>query len=273
MRNNNDRIFDLLSGTLSPAEEARLRQDIAADPELAEELRLQMSAVEWLGETETPALSEFETAQLRSAVRSSVVHAEAPDGEIAPHRSSTRMTWVFATAALILAVVGAVSVLPKLVGSTSADNVAIANASAASEAPAAGSRLSDDDVGATQEMAQATTTTAAAANTFAPAADAAPEGLEDGEAFAFGDLTAAEYLDMADSTLKRSTVASDYSADSQALEVCLQELTDAGFTSFAAEVSTYSGDVLFAERFDENDTLVEVVKIVIEGCAEIDRAP
>jgi len=272
MRNDNDRIFDLLSGTLTSEEETRLRDDIAADPELAEELRLQTEALTWLEETDTPHLSEFESAKLRAAVR-----AAASPGAVTsstPERSawsSSRLTWVFATAAVILAFVGAVSVLPRLVGSGSADSVALTETTSAPAGQIAESAPTADQADSVTEMADATTTTAAA-STMAPNPSATRAGDEDGE-FSMGDLTASEYLAMVGSSTKRGTLDISYATESELLQICLETLTADGLTSFQAEVSTYSGDVLFAERYDENGNIVEVVKILIDGCVEIDRAP
>ncbi|VAW09547.1 hypothetical protein MNBD_ACTINO02-163 [hydrothermal vent metagenome] len=278
MRNDNDRIFDLLSGTLTSEEETRLRDDIAADPELAEELRLQTEALTWLEQTDTPHLSEFESAKLRAAVRAAASPAAVTSST--PERSawsSSRLTWVFATAAVILAFVGAVSVLPRLVGSESADSVALTETTSAPAGQIAESAPTADQADSFTEMADATTTTAAA-STMAPNPSATRAGDENGEfsedgEFSMGDLTASEYLAMVGSSTKRGTLDISYATESELLQICLETLTADGLTSFQAEVSTYSGDVLFAERYDENGNIVEVVKILIDGCVEIDRAP
>lgn len=274
MRNNNDRIFDLLSGALSSDEEARLRRDIDTDPELAEELRLQTQAIQWLGETDTPLLSEFESAKLRSAVRTSVSQS-ADTSPISDRtiRPSLRLTWVFAAAAVILALVGTVTVLPRLGGSESLDNVALTEATSAPAGRMSDATGEEDGARSVAEMAAPTTTSAAAAATMAPEPTASVIELSDQSAFAPGDVTASEYLAMLDTSTKRGTLDIDYAANPEALQICLDDLSDDGFTSFQAEVSTYTGDVLFAERFDESGTIVEVVKILVDGCVEIDRAP
>ena len=276
MTNNNDRIFDLLSGTLSSDEQARLHRDITADPELAEELRLQTQAIEWLAETDTPLLSEFESAKLRSAIRASVSRnpqASGVPGDVA--RPSSRLTWILATAAVILVLVGVVSVLPKLGGDAAYDNVAIADATADATAPVAA--LTDDEqtVGSAEMAAPATTTTAAAAGTTiaeAAAADSSPLD-EDGAEFAAGDLTAAEYLSITETSPETYTRTVPKAIQSDLLVTCLATLENDGFELFSLEISTYSGEVVFAERLDEGGNTVEVVKFLIDGCAEIDRAP
>ncbi|MCH7668865.1 MAG: hypothetical protein IIC71_06655 [Acidobacteria bacterium] len=270
MTSYNDSIYALAAGTLSSEEEARLRAEIAADPELAEELRLQEEAIAFLSELDSPTLTEFESAKIRSAI-----HKEIASTSRTPTKS--RGSWMFAAAAVILVLVGAVSVLPRL--SRGSDSADLTSAVVAESGGASLGEEATPSAGSAQDLS-ATTTAAASTTTFAPATSAFAEELDGG--FALGDVTAAEYLSatgrLIGSTLREPDEVEfgDLPAEvgiKRAAQSCLDDLSEMGFQSYVSTTSTFSGDVIFGEKFDPNGLLVEVVKLIAANCVEIDRAP
>lgn len=269
MTSYKDSIYALTAGTLSPEEAARLRAEIATDPELAKELRLQEEAIAFLGELDSPTLTEFESAKIRSAIHNEIASTSRTPTKL-------RGSWMFAAAAVVLVLVGAVSVLPRLSrGSDSAD------LTSAIVADAGGARIDEEATpsAAIAESIAATTTAAASAATLAPATSAFVEELDG--TFALGDITAAEYLDATRqgyaATLQGTTEsdADEVPAETALKRVsqsCIDDLSDMGFESYVSATSTFSGDVIFGEKFDADGLLIEVIKVIAANCAEIDRA-
>lgn len=270
MTSHNDNIYALAAGNLTPDEEARLRAEIAADPELAEELRLQEEAIAFLSELDSPILTELESARIRSAIRDAIASTDRTPAK-------SRGAWMFAAAAVVLVLVGALSVLPTL--SRSSDS---ADGTSVIVADSGGAPIDEEATpsAAIAESFAATTTAAASAATMAPATSAFTEELDG--AFALGDITAAEYLSTTGQVIT-STMEGPAEGDTGDLpaelgtkrvaQSCLDDLSDMGFQSYVPATSTFSGDVIFGEKFDSNGLLVEVVKVIATNCAEIDRAP
>lgn len=187
-------ITDLISGGLPPQEREAALARLAHDPELRSEYEAQLAVSSLLEDAPTPVM----TADERTALRASLVRQlhldDAPAaGAVAPTRWQRWWAPVAGLAAAAAVIVGAVIVLP---GGGSDDSMDVASADvtttiAASQSDGRESVDSDvltfSDEAAENTEAEATTTTAgaaqpttptAAAEELAPAAgDASPRSL------------------------------------------------------------------------------------------------
>jgi len=171
-----DRIADLVSGSLDPAEASALEAEIARDPRAAAELAAQRFARDALRDTPAPVLSADERTELHRAVAAALHLDESP--QPAPITTRRRVPWrpLAVAAAALAALVVAVPLFGLLsVGDNEAAMTTIA-LEATTDAPegVAGAAADEQNFGAQSEsgdgMLGAVTTTAAATTLVTPLA-------------------------------------------------------------------------------------------------------
>jgi anti-sigma factor RsiW len=120
-----DLVLALADGRLSAADAAAARTRIAADPNLAAELKMQRLAVDRLHDLPTPTLDEAERERLHASLRAQL-HLEPITVPVPVTPQRRRSWWLpvtgLATAAVVLA--GVLYVVPRVGDQSTADNVA-----------------------------------------------------------------------------------------------------------------------------------------------------
>ena len=168
-----DRIADLVSGSLDPAEAAALEAEIARDPRAAAELAAQRFARDALRGTPAPVLSADERTELHRAVAAALHLDESP--QPAPITTRRRVPWrpLAVAAAALAALVVAVPLFGLLsVGDNEAAMTTIALEATTDAQESVAGAVADDaeNFGAQSEsgdgMLGAATTTAAATTTL-----------------------------------------------------------------------------------------------------------
>ena len=167
-----DRIADLVSGSLDPAEAAALEAEIARDPRAAAELAAQRFARDALRATPAPVLSADERAELHRAVAAALHLDESPQ----PVATTTRRRVPWRPLAVAAATLAALVVAVPLFGllsvgdneaamttialeaTTEARDTAVATAGDEAENFGAQSEEADGMLGAATTTAAATTT-------------------------------------------------------------------------------------------------------------------